>query len=248
VRDPITIVIPTRGMAPLLALCVDQLRLSLQQAGGDGRDRIVVIDNATPDPVSRDLVRGDDIHWIRYDQHHSFSACCNAGMAAAPNPLYLMLNNDVVLHREAIAALVHCLAAHPEVGILGARLVFPNGNIQHCGVRFGNTEYFVYHEHRTVPSAQIPRVDALYQAVTGACMLIRSEVVTATGGFDEIYPFYFEDIDLCLRARLLGWQVMCCHAVDSIHFESMTAQPKELNPEAKAIFLQRWEGRWCIDG
>lgn len=247
-RQPITVVIPSLGMEPLLSVCVDQLRNALHHAGLHDHDRIVLLDNATPEPLNPAAISGADVVWIRYDQPRSFSVCCNEGMAAVPNPLYLILNNDVLLHRHAIAAMLRCLDQHPRVGILGARLVFPNGQIQHCGIRFGNGEYFVFHEHRTTPSAQVPRVDALYQAVTGACILIRHEVVAATGGFDPAYPFYFEDVDFCLRAGLLGWQVMCCHAVDSIHFESMTVGHKELNPEARALFLERWNGRWQIDG
>lgn len=247
-RHPITVVIPSLGMEPLLSVCVDQLRASLRKAGSHDQDRIVVIDNATPEPLRPAVFPGEDIVWVRYDQPRSFSACCNAGMAAAPNPLYLMLNNDVLLHRDAIRALIECLGRHPQVGILGTRLVFPNGQIQHCGIRFGNGDYFVYHEHRATPSSRVPRVDARYQAVTGACMLFRHEVAAATGGFDEIFPFYFEDVDFCLRAGLLGWETMCCHAVDSIHFESLTVGHKELNPEARALFLARWNGRWRTDG
>ena len=247
-RPSITTVIPTLGMAPLLGLCVEHLRAALRSDGGNPGDRIVVMDNATPDALSRDDFPGDDIVWIRFDAHHSFSSCCNSGMNRAPNPLYLMLNNDVVLHRDAVSVMADCLVRHPSVGIVGSRLVFPSGHIQHGGIRFGNTDFLLYHEHRTLPTNSVPRSTAHYQAVTGACMMIRAEVIKATGGFDEIYPFYFEDIDLCLRAREAGWHIMCCHEVDSIHFESMTAGPKEMNPEAKAIFLKRWEGRWTIDG
>ena len=91
-----------------------------------------------------------------------------------------------------------------QVGICGARMVFPDGTLQHAGVVFGSGKQGPYHLLRTRPSHLMPRVDREFQAVTGACMLVKDELWRKLGGLDEDYPFGLEDIDFCLRARAGG--------------------------------------------
>ena len=100
-----------------------------------------------------------------------------------------------------------------RAGICGSRLVYPDNTIQHCGMKLGPLEVGPYHWNRGKPSRQVPRACAEFQAVTAACMLIRHEVIAEIGGFDETFPFAWEDVDFCLRARQKGWRVVCCNEV-----------------------------------
>lgn len=241
----ITVVIPSRGLDALLRFCLEHLATALAEVTG-GEHRIVVFDNASPIPYrARDLTV--PVELIRTDSHHSFAAACNAGAAHAPNDWLLFLNNDVLLGRGALAGML-ATSADDRTGICGARLVFPDGTIQHCGVVFGAGARGPYHDHRRRPSSLVPRTTRRLQAVTGACMLVRRDCFEQLGGFDEGYPFGLEDVDLCLRARQSGWQVLCDQRTDSLHFESMTKGRAELDIPSRHRFMERWQGRYGIDG
>jgi GT2 family glycosyltransferase len=241
----ITAVIPSRGLDALLRICVEHLAAALAAAGGDGH-RIVVFDNASLVPYRRDAF-GLPVDLLRADTHHSYAAACNAGAARAPNDWLLFLNNDVLLQRRTLADML-ATSADRRTGICGARLVFPDNSIQHCGVVFGPDQRGPYHDHRHQPSALVPRAARRLQAVTGACMLVRSECFAQLGGFDEGYPFGLEDIDMCLRARQAGWQVLCDQGSDSLHFESMTEGRVDLDVPSRRHFMAKWRGRYGIDG
>ena len=79
-------------------------------------------------------------------------------------------------------------------------------------------------------------------------MLVKREVWEELSGLDESYPFGLEDIDFCLRARQRGWRIFCCNDTDSLHFESMTPGRVELDVDSRRLFMQRWQGRYGVDG
>lgn len=239
-----TVVIPSLGLQAMLRSCLDLLTLALARAEGEGH-RVVVVDNASPHPyLAGDL--GEGVEVVRLDTPRSFSNACNRGAAAAPNEVFLFLNNDVLLHRNAIRD-VQATMATTGAAICGARLVYPDDTIQHCGVRFGTVKPAPYHEHHRRPTHTVPRHLRDFQAVTGACMAVTRPAFETLGGFDEVFPFAFEDVDLCLRARARGLRVTCAQAVDSIHFESQTPGREARELGSRAIFEQRWDGRYMID-
>jgi GT2 family glycosyltransferase len=79
-------------------------------------------------------------------------------------------------------------------------------------------------------------------------MLARAALWQELGGLDESYPFGLEDVDFCLRARQRGWRVLCAGEHDSLHFESMTPGRAELDVASRRLFMQRWRGRYTLDG
>ena len=237
------IVIPSRGLDAMLAVCVDHLRVALERSAARIVGHVVVVDNASPTPYRvADLPGVDTL--LRFDGHRSFSAACNAGAAVADADLLLLLNNDVLLHRDALEFMLDCLA-DPLVGIVWSRLVFPDGTIQHCGVRYN--EGGPFHEFAHLPSRAVAREPRQLQCVTGAALLIRTEAFAAARGLCEDYPFGYEDVDLCLRVRQLGYRISCAQGVDSIHFESLTPGRIDLDTPSRQLFLERWHGRWSVD-
>ena len=84
--------------------------------------------------------------------------------------------------------------------------------------------------------------------MTGACLLVRTALWRDLGGLDESYPFGLEDVDLCLRARQRGARIFCSGETDSLHFESMTPGRVELDVPSRRLFMERWGGRYTIDG
>lgn len=246
----LTVVIPSRALTGLLRQCLSSLQDAAVFAGIDGM-RVVVVDNASPVPYRRaELTTDLDLELLRFDTPRSFSRACNAGArlgdGAAP---LLFLNNDVLLHRRALLDLCSTAQTY-RAGVCGARLVYPDDTIQHCGVLFDSGERGPYHHLHWVPSHLVPRRPRVLQAVTGACFLVERPLFDQLGGFDEQFPFAYEDIDFCLRARQAGATIVCAQAVDSIHLQGSSRDERAyaLERQSRALFFARWRGRFNIDG
>ena len=242
----LTVVIPSFGLVALLRACLMHLEIAITRAGLVDW-RVAVVDNGSVTPYKPDQFEVKGLELIRLDRRTSFSRACNAGAAGPASKCLMFLNNDVLLHPRALAEMFALLAA-PGIGICGARLVYPDERMQHCGVRFDGGPRAAHHEFHGWPSASVSRLERHFQAVTAAALLIRGEVFSALGGFDERYPFGYEDVDLCLRARHLGYSITCAQAVDSIHFESTSNQDPRRHDASRALFLERWSNRYTIDG
>jgi GT2 family glycosyltransferase len=241
----LTAVVVSRGLDTLLRFCLEALERALACCSELRGSTVVVVDNGSPSPYRRRML--PDAALIRFDRGQSFARANNAAVRAHPATYYLLVNNDVLLDRRAIAEMLRAMADVRNAGICGTRLTFPGGTIQHCGVVFG-CDGGPYHDNRGQPAETVPRQNRELQAVTGACMLIRHDVWAQLDGFEPSYPFGLEDIDFCLRARQRGWRVVCCNQTDSLHLESMTPGRIELDVASRALFNQRWRGRYTIDG
>lgn len=224
------------------------LRVCLQHVGAAPDIAITVVDNASRWPCPSAMADAPAYRLIRFDQHCSFARACNLGARESAADFLLFLNNDVLLDRGALASMLAAFARHPRLAICGSRLIFPDRTIQHAGVVFGPGDIGPYHANRKQLAANVPRERERFQAVTGACLMIRREVFGSLGGFDEAYPFGLEDIDLCLRAGQAGHEIRCVQDTESLHFESMTPGRVELDPPSRALFMHRWKGRYAIDG
>ncbi|MBU4275229.1 MAG: glycosyltransferase [Proteobacteria bacterium] len=246
--NQLTVIIPSRGMLAILEQCLAALGRSLEAAGLREQSTVAVVDNATAPPLPPKRIAAAGAELLRLDAHHSFSQANNLAARRWPAANYLLLNNDVLLQPETIAEMLGLLERIPQAGICGARMVFPDGTLQHAGVVFGPGKQGPYHLLRAQPSHLMPRVDREFQAVTGACMLIRHELWQELGGLDESYPFGLEDIDFCLRTRQIGRPIFCCQGSESLHFESMTPGRVKLDVGSRELFMSRWQGRYTIDG
>lgn len=245
----ITAIVVSRGLDALLRACLDHLRRALAALdGAHERHRVVVVDDASPHPYRRDALGDPPPELLRFDVHRSFAHANDTAAARFPNDLYLLLNNDVLLAHDALARMTALLDREPRAAVCGSRLVFPDATIQHRGVVFGAGERGPYHLDRLRPGHLVPRASREWQAVTGACMLVRAGAWHELGGLDESYPFGLEDVDFCLRVRARGWRVVCCEDTDSLHFESMTDGRVALDVPSRKLFNERWGGRYAIDG
>ncbi|TPJ74939.1 glycosyltransferase family 2 protein [Mesorhizobium sp. B2-7-1] len=242
----LTAVISSYGQPALLRTCLIMLERALARAELRST-AIVVMDNGTLIPYRPAELGVADARIVRFDNRHPFSVACNRGAREIPAARYLFLNNDVFLHPEALLEMLDVMRDH-EAGIVGARLVLPDDTIQHCGVRFDGGERGPYHQDHGKPSAIVTRVTSFPQAVTGAAMVIDHAVFTALGGFDEVFPFGYEDADLCLRARQLGVRIACAQGWDSLHLESFSDRRPDRHQASRRLFLERWRGRYAIDG
>lgn len=244
----ITIIIVSKGLTALLNQCLLNLDAALRTYPANCRKTIVIVDNGSAIPYRHHMFLTTGIELLRFDREHSFSSANNRAARRFPSRYYLLLNNDVLLHKDAVTAMVHVLSSIPNAGICGTRLLFPDGTIQHCGVVFGSGKTGPYHcRYRQVEDLAPCSLEE-YQAVTGACMVIRGDLWQALNGLSERYPFGLEDIDFCLRARQSGWRVFCDNSTASLHFESMTPGRIKKDVRSREIFMQHWQHRYSIDG
>ncbi len=230
-----SIIIPVHGLIEYTAACLQAIREST-----DGRYEVIVIDNGSPDQTLAYLARCIGVRTIRLPRNEGFAIACNRGAAAARGELLVFLNNDTVPLPGWLAALRATLTNHPDAGIVGAKLLYPRGLIQHAGVEF-NAQLASYHRHLGAPSnypaANQTRAVA---AVTGACILLRRAEFLAVGGFDERYRNSFEDVDLCLKMLRQGRSCLYCAESVLYHHTSTTPGRFSNDRENYRLFMETW--------
>lgn len=170
-------------------------------------------------------LRDPRVSWFRWDEPFNWSAINNAAAARATGELLLFLNNDVEATHPGWLRALAGYAMLPEVGVVGARLHYEDGSVQHAGVVIGLRGLAGHVFARWRPDFGLtpfgtPAPVRNWSAVTGACQLIRRALFHELGGFDESFRVSGGDIELCLRARARGLRVVCVGHAVLLHFES----------------------------
>lgn len=240
----ISIVIPSYNDYRFLEHCLR----SLLRTTDPRRTDIVISDDASPSEDHQaflDTLRHPHVRVVRRTENGGFARAVNTGIqATAPDSDVILLNSDTEASAGWLEALLYGASQDEHVGIVGAKLLYPDKTIQSAGT-FRNPiepEWFD-HYYRFQPSSFGPsNVPSYVFATTGACMLIRREVLESVGLLDERYSMAFEDVDLCLRAIEAGFRVLYYPHAALIHHESATrgrtVGPREL--AAKQLFWERW--------
>lgn len=243
----VSVIIPTRDRVDLVAQAVEGL-----ERGTDYRNlEIVIVDNGSTDPETLAYLERSPHRVIRDDGPFNFPRLNNRAAAEARGELLLLLNNDTEpLERGWLRAMVEH-AVRPEVGAVGARLLYPSGKLQHAGVVLG-IGGVAGHSHKYLPgntSGYFHAVDLIrnVSAVTGACLLVRREVFHEVGGLDERnLAVAFNDVDFCLRLRERGYLVVYTPHALLTHYES-ESRGFDLNPREIDFMLARWGERLARD-
>lgn len=244
-----SIVIPVFNKAGFTQRCLRSLAPTLRE-GGTGE--VLVVDNASTDSTAQVLAEFEWVRVIANDRNLGFAAANNQGARAARGRYLVLLNNDTEVRPGWLRALLG--AAGPGVGIVGARLLFPDETIQHAGVAFmpfrlGWAAFGAFHDlqraRKDTPGALQP---AQPQAVTAACMLTPRELYLALGGLDENYRNGCEDVDYCLRVRERGLRVVYEPRSVVVHYESKSGPQRWRRANANlARLAERWNGRVVYD-
>ncbi|MCM3754839.1 glycosyltransferase, partial [Bacillus licheniformis] len=163
------------------------------------------------------------------------------------------LNDDVEAVEPGWLSEMVSHALRPDIGAVGAKLLYGDGFVQHAGVVMG-IGGFASHAHRLYPAthpgyAGRARLVQNFSAVTGACLVMRRDVFHAVDGFDEDnLPVAFNDVDLCLRVREAGYRVLWTPYAVLHHYESYSRGDDQMSPEKRARFnreknfmLYRWK-------
>ena len=222
----VSVIIPTRDQADLLKQCVEGVLSRTDYS----RLELLIVDNDSQDPDTLaffETIAEEDrrVRILKYPGKFNYSAINNAAVREAQGDVLLLLNNDTeVISSHWLKEMV-AHAVRPEVGAVGAKLLYPDGRLQHGGVVLG-PEGAVIHIQRLADRFANGYLNQLsaprtLSAVTGACMAIRREVYDEVGGLDEInLPVAFNDIDLCLRLGDLGYRIIWTPFAELIHHES----------------------------
>jgi GT2 family glycosyltransferase len=240
----VSIIIPYRDQATLTMQCLE----SLGVAPGYDRFDVVLVDNGSTESETRairDQLSGSPgLRFVDHPGPFNWSAINNHAVAESEGDLLLFMNNDIEATKpDWLRALVEH-AVRPEVGPVGARLVFPDGTLQHGGVVLGISGV-AGHVFTGLPPERMSyfgwdRVVRPYSAVTAACMACRREVFEEVGGFDEELRVAYNDVDFCLRAVDAGYRVLYTPHAELVHHESVSRGISGQTHDRLA-FLAKWD-------
>ena len=244
----VTGILPAGGRMDLLRAALEGLRgrTSYESFG------IVVVDNSR-DAAVKELVRSLEPGRVAVEYcdarsvPFNYSRLANLGAEGIESPLLVFLNDDInVIGDEWLTAMVEH-GQRDEVGVVGARLLFADGKIQHAGVVMGLFNGCGHPLQGADPAgdADLRLTDVIRNtsSVTGACMLIRKAVFQELGGFEDQLPLTFQDMDLCLKALEHGYLVVYTPYAELYHYEGSTKAAAQIQPLAQelAYMQERWK-------
>lgn len=223
-RVQVDVIIPTRDAPEHLARCI----ASLERSPGHEDWIAWIVDNGSAEPETRALLWSYEGHprirVLRYDEPFNWSAINNWAAKQGRGEALLFLNDDVEGDSPDWLAAMLEHVARPDIGVVGAKLVFPDGRLQHGGVVIGLTgiagHMYLARPADCVTPFCIGESVRDCSAVTGACLLTRRDVFESLGGFDERLGVAFNDADYCLRSRARGLRVIYTPHAQLIHRES----------------------------
>ena len=251
----VSVIIPTRDRADLLEICVSSL---MRVTDYDAYEILIVDNDSIEDETAMlffRLEKDPRVRLIHAPGPFNYSKINNQAAANAKGEILIFLNNDIeVREREWMSALV-AQAERPTVGAVGAKLYYGDGRIQHGGIVLGvGRDIAVAGNLYSGAAANDPgyfnhlRMARNLSAVTGACLAIRKAVFQEVGGFNEVdLPIAYNDVDICLRVRGAGYQVIWTPYAELTHLESASRgsddQASQLQRYATEISYMRrkWE-------
>jgi O-antigen biosynthesis protein len=211
---------------------------------------VIVVDDHADEETRWLLQRCEGLQVVRNEENLGFLRSTNAGVANARGRYVVLLNNDVEVRPGWLSALVRRAECSPDVGAVGAKLVYPDGRLQEAGAitwRDGDCwNYGRGHDPQHPSFTYVREVDYC----SGACLLVRRDLWERIGGFDERFaPAYYEDTDLCFAVREEGFRVLYEPAAEVVHLEggssgtdvgSGVKRHQELN---RPKFFEKWRDR-----
>ena len=255
----VSVVIPTANasfagpLGPEFVLdnCVRSLR---GKTNWKALEIIVVHDGNLTEPQLAWLAE-EGVILVEYDRSvFNFSSKVNMGVRASRGTFVLLLNDDIEAKRPDWLTLMLGWAQQPGVGVVGAKLFFPDGRLQHTGivVQHGNPGHLYYRasgdDAGYLEMNDTPRN---WLAVTGACQLVTRALFDEVGGYDESLPLNFNDVDFCLRIIDHGCRIVYVPQAELYHFEGISKLVEIGNqmttPSETDFFQARWRRRYPTD-
>ena len=247
----VTILIPNKDQAETLANCLD----SIYEKTDYPHFEILVVENNSEKEETfayyeKMKQEHENFHVVTYQGGFNYSAINNFGVRHAKGEYLLFLNNDTEVISPFWIREMLGFCQREDTAAVGAKLFYPDGLVQHCGVVVGIANYagHVQNFKTRRDNGYFGRLRAVQDisAVTAACMLVKRSVFEEIGGFDESFEVAFNDVDLCLRMRETGKLIVQDPNVELYHYESKS-RGYENTPEKLARFkgeVIRFRKRW----
>ena len=245
----VSAVVVSYNAAPWIERCLDSLR------GTEAE--MIVVDNGSTDGTLEIVREKFPEARVLEEENRGFGAGNNAGMRVASGRYFLLLNPDAWLTDGALEKLVAFADERPDAGVVGPRLLNPDGSLQRSVRGYPTpwriaTEYFFLRklaprsralnaffgqqfDHESVREA-----DYLF----GACLLVRREAVDSVGGFDEDFFLMSEEVDWCYRFREAGWKVLFYPGAEVFHVVGASLNPRQFHAIVRGHlqFLRKHRG------
>ena len=252
-QDPlVSVVIPVHNKALVTYNCLASLLLAHNAASFE----VIIVDDGSSDETLTllpDLVPG--VRFLRHEKAQGFIRSCNDGARTARGAFVVMLNNDTEVSSGWIDELLYVFEYFNDVGMAGAKLLYPNGQLQEAGgIVWNNGDPWNYGREG---NPREPRYNYTRQVdyLSGACVMLRKTLWDELRGFDERYmPAYFEDADLAFRVRDRGLKTIYTPFSQVIHFEgissgtSVTSGTKRFQEVNRPKFKSRWSRAYKNNG
>jgi GT2 family glycosyltransferase/glycosyltransferase involved in cell wall biosynthesis/SAM-dependent methyltransferase len=216
----VSIIIPVYNNHLYTYTCLQSILRSQSQRSYE----IIVVDDCSTDATQAMLQVVKGVRIVRHDQNQGFIRACNAGAEVARGLYVLFLNNDTIVEPNWLDALASTFDAVPNVGLVGAKLIYPDGKLQEAGGIIWNDgsgwNYGRYDDPDKPEYSYLREVDYC----SGACIVLPRELFREVGGFDELFaPAYGEDSDLAFKVRQAGKKVVYQPESEIIHFEGASS-------------------------
>jgi len=241
IQPLVTLIIPTRDQVDILKQCITSIISKTTYLNYE----ILVVDNQSSEKSALNylatLSRDPRIKVIKYEAPFNYSAINNFAVTMANGEIIGLINNDIeVISSDWLSEMVSH-ATRPDVGAVGAKLLYSDDTIQHAGVVLGLSG-MACHAHKFFKSTDwgyFGRASLIqtYSAVTAACLVVRKETYIEVGGFDEKnLTVAFNDVDFCLKLAKAGYRNIYTPYAELYHHESIS-RGQENSPEKQARFL-----------
>jgi N-acetylglucosaminyl-diphospho-decaprenol L-rhamnosyltransferase len=170
--------------------------------------RIVVADNASSDDSVRIAERAG-VNVVRHDRNAGFGAAANSGIKHTDSPIVALLNPDIRAYDDSLGLRLQERFVSPRIGLVAPTLILPDGSKQDSAREVPTPLDITFRRYSNPQRGAVWAVKpTAVPWVVGACMAIRRRAFEEVGGFDERFFMYFEDVDLCVRLKGAGWDVM----------------------------------------
>lgn len=248
-RPKVSIIIPTRDRADLLSTCLARLFEATHWP-----HEVIVVDNGSVEKSTFelfDIYRLHGLRTVRADIPFNFSTLCNIGAKEAKGEYLVFMNNDIEVISNGWLGEMMSYATLPDVGVVGARLLYRDKRLQHGGVALGLTQ-LCGHMWRGLNSenqTELPQLSqaSLRSAVSGALICMSREKFEKVNGFNEVdFSVTLNDIDLCLKLLSIGYYNVLAAETLAWHPESESRGSDE-SPEKhrrRELELKKFESRW----
>ena len=223
VEPKVSIIIPTRNKYELLRACVESIRTKTSY----GNYEILVINNASNDAQTVEyfeLLRSSGITVLDYPHEFNYSKISNFGAAKTESDYLCFLNNDTEVLEPRWLELLMDHVVQPDIGVVGSKLLYPDGSVQHLGVALGFTGAAGHPLSGEMPvgTTTMTLTNSCFEvsAVTFACALTSRKNFTLANGLNSGFKVGLNDIDFALRLKSMGKRNVVCGQSCLIHHES----------------------------